>query len=49
MRKTIYMLTLVLVMGICIGCDKENTEIENPTEEEQSISTSSEKDEFSIE
>lgn len=48
MRKTIYMLTLVLVMGICIGCDKENTEIENPTEEEQSISTSSEKDEFQL-
>lgn len=47
MRKTIYMLTLVLVMGICIGC-KENTEIENPTEEEQSISTSSEKDEFQL-
>ena len=42
------MLTLVLVMGICIGCDKENTEIENPTEEEQSISTSSEKDEFQL-
>ena len=35
-------------MGICIGCDKENTEIENPTEEEQSISTSSEKDEFQL-
>lgn len=48
MRKTIYMLTLVLVMGICIGCDKENTEIENSTEEEQSISTSSEKDEFQL-
>lgn len=28
MKKIIYMLALVLVMGLCTGCGKESTELE---------------------
>lgn len=46
--KRIDMLALVLVMGICTGCGKENTEIENSQVEEQTASTSSESDELEL-
>ena len=48
MKKRINMLALVLVMGICTGCGKENTEIENSQVEEQTTSTSSANDELEL-
>ena len=40
MKKGIYVLTLMLVMGICTGCGEENTEVENSRVEEQTTTTS---------
>lgn len=48
MKKTICTLTLVLAVGICTGCGKEDTGIENPPMEEQTTSTSSENDELPL-
>lgn len=48
MKKRIYALTLVLLMGICTGCGKENTGIENFPAEEQTTSTSSENQELQL-
>ncbi len=46
MEKRIHMLALVLIVGICTGCGKENTGIENSPVKEQTASTSSENDEL---
>ena len=46
MEKRIHMLALVLIVGICTGCGKENTGIENFPVKEQTASTSSENDEL---
>ena len=48
MKKTIFLLVLVLIMGICTGCGKENTEIENSCMKEQTTSESSEDDEIHL-
>lgn len=48
MKKTIFLLVLVLIMGICTGCGKENTEIENSCMKEQTTSESSENDEIHL-
>lgn len=40
MKKGIYVLTLMLAMGLCTGCGKENTEVENSRVEEQTTTTS---------
>lgn len=48
MKKTIYLLVLVLSMGICAGCGKENTEIENSRMEEQTTCENSEDDEIHL-
>ena len=48
MKKTICTLALVLAMGICTGCGKEDTGTENPPMEEQTTSTSSENDELPL-
>lgn len=48
MKKKIYALTLVLLMGICTGCGKENTGVENFSAEEQTTSTSSENQELQL-
>ena len=45
-EKRIHMLALVLIVGICTGCGKENTGIENSPVKEQTASTSSENDEL---
>ena len=48
MKKTIFLLVLVLIMGICTGCGKENTEIEKSCMKEQTTSESSENDEIHL-
>ena len=48
MKKRIHLLAFVLIMGICIGCGKENTAIETFQTEEQTTSTSSETHEFEL-
>lgn len=48
MKKRIYMLIVVLVVGLCTGCGKENTEIKNSRVEEQTISTNSENDDLQL-
>lgn len=48
MKKGIYVLTLMLVMGLCTGCGEENTEVENSRVEEQNTSTSNENREFQL-
>lgn len=48
MKKRIYMLALVLIIGICTGCSKENTEIENSQVDEQTTSISSQTDELGL-
>ena len=49
MKKTIYLLVLVLSMGIYTGCGKENTEIQNSRMEEQTTPENSENDEIHLE
>ena len=49
MKKTIYLLVLVLSMGIYTGCGKENTEIESSYMEEQTTPENSENDEIHLE
>lgn len=49
MKKTIFLLVLVLSMGIYTGCGKENTEIENSRMEEQTTPENSENDEIHLE
>ena len=48
MKKTIYLLVLVLSMGIYTGCGKENTEIQNSRMEEQTTPENSENDEIHL-
>ena len=48
MKKTIFLLVLVLSMGIYTGCGKENTEIENSRMEEQTTPEDSENDEIHL-
>lgn len=48
MKKTIFLLVLVLSMGIYTGCGKENTEIENSRMEEQTTPENSENDEIHL-
>ena len=45
MKKGIYTLILMLVMGLCTGCGKENAEAESSQEEEQTNTTSNENEE----
>ena len=49
MKKTIFLLVLVLSMGIYTGCGKENTEIESSYMEEQTTPENSENDEIHLE
>lgn len=48
MKKTIHLLVLVLIMGICTGCGKENTEIPNSRMKEQTTLENGENDEIDL-